>query len=225
MIRTSLDRRMRTALTAMLTVATIMAGQTAWAQGDVCPGRGTHVFVEEITPATCTTPGSIKMVCKFCHKKSPASPTTEIPALGHAWEDHEALEATCTAAGHTAYQQCSRCGEKHNYSEIPATHHVSGNLCTVCGKYGYCGTPSQESDVTWELTGDAPNCTLTISGTGAIADYSNDTQPWADSRCTSKTQVIGYLNYFAQARPSGVRRHSKYLSRTLREFSLGTGPT
>lgn len=32
MIRTSLDRRMRTALTAMLTVATIMAGQTAWTQ-------------------------------------------------------------------------------------------------------------------------------------------------------------------------------------------------
>ena len=44
---------------------------------------------------------------------------------------------------------------------------------------GYCGAEGHESDVTWVLTGTAPNYILTISGTGAMADYEDyDYQPW-----------------------------------------------
>ena len=115
------------------------------------------------------------------------------PPLGHSWTDQAAVAATCTTAGHSAYQQCSRCGEKQNYTEIPATGHtVENNVCTTCGKYGYCGTTSHESEVTWEVTGDAPAYTLTISGTGAMANCtSSDPAPWAAFKSDLTTAVIG----------------------------------
>ena len=49
---------------------------------------------------------------------------------------------------------------------------------------GSCGTDGHESEVTWTLTqnnddNDNPTYTLTISGTGAMADYSSlDDRPW-----------------------------------------------
>ena len=44
---------------------------------------------------------------------------------------------------------------------------------------GNCGTEGHEADVTWVLTGELDSCTLTISGTGAMADYPNaGSAPW-----------------------------------------------
>ena len=44
---------------------------------------------------------------------------------------------------------------------------------------GYCGAEGHEEDVTWVLKGTSPNYTLTISGTGAMADYDDPSErPW-----------------------------------------------
>ena len=57
---------------------------------------------------------------------------------------------------------------------------------------GTCGAEGNESNVTWALTansGDPTTYTLTISGTGAMADYGNATgQPW-NSSAGSITEV------------------------------------
>ena len=52
---------------------------------------------------------------------------------------------------------------------------------------GSCGT-----DVTWKLTGIPDNYTLTITGTGAMADYASSyDRPWTDYANGIKTVVIG----------------------------------
>ncbi len=109
---------------------------------------------------------------------------------GHPLTAHAAVAATCTTAGNTAYWECEIC---HKYFSdenggpeiaangwvIPATGHtIVNNICTGCGKYGTCGTSGNESDVTWELTGESSNYTLTISGTGATPGYNWGTEPW-----------------------------------------------
>ena len=50
---------------------------------------------------------------------------------------------------------------------------------------GNCGTEGHESEVTWELTGDAPNYTLTISGTGAMGS-----RPWNDNYWKNIQKVV-----------------------------------
>ena len=54
---------------------------------------------------------------------------------------------------------------------------------------GNCGTSGHESDVTWSLTDDG---TLTISGSGAMADYASaGAQPWKSSRTSITSIVVG----------------------------------
>jgi uncharacterized repeat protein (TIGR02543 family) len=50
---------------------------------------------------------------------------------------------------------------------------------------GSCGT-----NLTWTLTGTSPNYTLTISGTGAMANYISGQTPWNSSRIAIKTVLI-----------------------------------
>lgn len=63
----------------------------------------------------------------------------------------------------------------------PATKPTVNNYYTVnivpnVDASGNCGTTGHESDVTWTLTSDG---VLTISGTGAMADYAtSNAQPW-----------------------------------------------
>ena len=122
---------------------------------------------------------------------------------GHPLTAHAAVAATCTTAGNTAYWECEIC---HKYFSdenggpeiaangwvIPATGHtIVSNICTGCGKYGYCGTSGHESDVTWELTGESSNYTLTISGTGAMTGYDWNGQPWYSNKDNITSVVIG----------------------------------
>ena len=109
---------------------------------------------------------------------------------GHPLTAHAAVAATCTTAGNTAYWECEIChkyfSDENGVTEIaanswviPATGHtIVSNICTGCEKYGYCGTSGHESDVTWELTGESSNYTLTINGTGATPGYNWGTEPW-----------------------------------------------
>ena len=122
--------------------------------------------------------------------------------IAHALVAHPAVAATCTTAGNSAYWSCSACGKYFSDEngeneisadswEIPATGHtIVNNICSGCGKYGYCGTTSNESDVTWELTGTSPDYTLTISGTGAMKDDDPDSMPWYGYKDQIRTVVI-----------------------------------
>lgn len=61
--------------------------------------------------------------------------------------------------------------------EAGDTTTVANGICSICNVYGWCGTSGSESSVSWtfgESTG-----TLTISGSGAIANYNNaNNVPW-----------------------------------------------
>ena len=53
---------------------------------------------------------------------------------------------------------------------------------------GDCG--ANGNNLTWELTGTSPNYTLTISGSGAMANYPYNAMPWYDYLDTIKTVII-----------------------------------
>ncbi len=65
------------------------------------------------------------------------------------------------------------------YADGDCVHNIEGNICSECGFYGYCG--AEGSNLTWELAlnEDGTTYTLTISGSGAMADYSQGSEvPW-----------------------------------------------
>ena len=161
--------------------------------------------------ATCTEAGnSAYWECTVCHKYfSNSEGTNEIAenswvilATGHTLTAHAAVEATCTTAGNSAYWECTVCYKYFSNSAgtseiaenswvIAAHHNVANNICTGCGKYGYCGTSGHASDVTWELTGTSPNYTLNISGTGAMTEYDCEARPWYSQRTEITSVIIG----------------------------------
>lgn len=98
------------------------------------------------------------------------------------------------------------CGMRYSYNDGSEDHDVSGktfempaNDVTVTAKTiqlsGTCGDYYHESEVTWEVTdtdGDGTYETLTISGTGAMKNYtSNNPAPWAVFKSDITTAVIG----------------------------------
>ena len=76
----------------------------------------------------------------------------------------------------------------------PATKPTVNNYYTVnivpnVVASGNCGTTGHESDVTWTLTSDD---VMTISGTGAMADYAtSNAQPWKNNRTSITSIVVG----------------------------------
>ena len=53
---------------------------------------------------------------------------------------------------------------------------------------GTCGAEGDGSNITWVLTSDS---TLTLSGTGAVADFKLGAQPWQAHRASIRTAVVG----------------------------------
>ncbi len=68
-----------------------------------------------------------------------------------------------------------------NVSTIKADHDFEDGVCTVCGSTFTCG-----DNVNWILD----NGTLTISGTGAMTDYSYGATPWYSKREEIQTVII-----------------------------------
>ena len=89
------------------------------------------------------------------------------------------------------------CKAKYEESEN-ATASVT---CRVIVPSGYCGASGHESDVSWTLTGTSPDYTLTISGTGAMADYDGNNIPWKTYNITSIVidQGVASIGEFAFA--------------------------
>ena len=75
--------------------------------------------------------------------------------------------------------------------DYKAATNWSGYASKITGlNGGYCGTTGHETDVMWLLTGTSPNYTLTIWGTGAMADYNSGNQPWKSFRDQITTVTI-----------------------------------
>lgn len=106
-----------------------------------------YTTTETISKPTCENKGFGNFVCEcgYAHK-------SEIPALGHSSEPIAEVSATCTKAGTTAGEKCSRCGVMLVQPQtIPATGHAKvtdaaveatctsegkteGSHCKVCGE-------------------------------------------------------------------------------------------
>ena len=87
-------------LPAMLLALVLMLGTVPLAAADE-PCTHPEKTTETVAP-TCTTAGSVKEICSFCHA---VLSQREIPALGHQWVD-EGVTAPATCG--TATGACSR---------------------------------------------------------------------------------------------------------------------
>lgn len=132
-----------------------------------------HDYVESVVAATCTSSGSVSLICSVCGDSEVAT----IPATGHSW-----ISATCTSArecatcgavsgsalGHSwgdwtsagdsrHSRECSRC---HNVEY--SAHDFGGaeyGTCTVCGY-----TKEQPSKGGTEITMGYDNVTQVFNG-------------------------------------------------------------
>ena len=177
------------------------------------PANG-HVSGEwEVTVLpTCTEIGEQIKKCTVC---SEILETKEIPANGHVSGEWEVtIEPTCTLVGEKT-KKCTICRAVVEVVEIAATGiHTMGDWeiitnptnttmgesakkCTVCGNKihskdipmltetsGFCG-----NDLLWSY--DIETKTLTISGTGAMYDYTATTRPWEAFEDEMTTIIIG----------------------------------
>lgn len=121
------------------------------AYGITCPDSesGRHTYVEDVTDATCTTPGRSVTKCSICGE---VFFDTVIEATGHTAQTLPAVAPTCTANGLTEGEKCSVCGEiltaqqvigklAHTEQILPAreatcsaTGLTEGKECSVCGE-------------------------------------------------------------------------------------------
>ena len=106
------------------------------------------------------------------------------------------VKAEECALGNSAFAVCDNLaaiyvpsGRLEYYKGATNWSAYSGIIHSVVAS-GYCGVPSVNDgkDVTWTLTEDG---VMTISGTGAMEDYSGNTgQPWKDSRSSITSVVV-----------------------------------
>lgn len=121
-----------------------------------------HTYEQQsITPATCTTEGSVSYKCKDAGCNEVLS--SVLLALGHKMEHHKGKQATCKEDGEKEYWYCTRCkkyfldekgtkettkaglvisatGHKmEHHDRKEATNEQAGNIeywyCTLCNNY------------------------------------------------------------------------------------------
>lgn len=84
---------------------------------------------ENIVDATCTTDGGYDLIvyCSTCNHVISAGHKI-VYALGHELSDEWIInsEPTCEKSG-SKYQQCTRCAELYNFTELPALGHKFGS--------------------------------------------------------------------------------------------------
>ena len=89
---------------------------------------------------------------------------------------------SCSLGGN-AFAYCNNLANIYVFSDLVDGYQGAENwsaykdiITGITG--GYCGTTDHERDVVWVLTGESTNYTLTITGTGAMADYNSDDPGW-----------------------------------------------
>ncbi len=112
--------------------------------GKLLPKEHEHRYTKLLrTTATCTASGTETWGCE--EPNCDATQQKEVNAQGHAWENVQAKEATCTTVGWNAHRKCSRCQEKENYTEIPAKGHDFDPVTRMC-RNG-CGTTMDSAEM------------------------------------------------------------------------------
>ena len=144
-----------------------------------CDSHRVSVGIAEV-PSTCTRQGYSKMTyCSVCGTE--LDPRKTLPLAPHSEEIVIIEEPTCTETG--LYNIiCSVCNVVLEQNLVAASygHDFSGmhHKCVRCDYYsGTCG-----ENLTWLF--DPSNGSLTISGTGALDDYSAGNAPWDTHRDT-----------------------------------------
>ena len=100
--------------------------------------------------------------------------------------------APSCSLGEDAFANCNELANIYVFSDLvdgykDAWSDYTSIITGMPNPNGKCG-----DNVRWALTGESTNYALTISGTGAMADYaSSSVQPWNDYRSSIKTVVIG----------------------------------
>ena len=104
--------------------------------------------------ATCTENGYMQYTCTVCSRKK----TVQIKATDHVEETVDAVAATCTKSGKSAYKRCSVCGETleepdiipalgHDWDEgevtTPATGTQDGTKTFHCKRKGCTSTKTE----------------------------------------------------------------------------------
>ncbi|WP_294743949.1 leucine-rich repeat domain-containing protein [uncultured Prevotella sp.] len=103
---------------------------------------------------------------------------------------------SCSLGGN-AFANCWNLTNIYVFSDLVDDYQGAEHWSTYADKItgitgGYCGATGHETDVVWVLTGESTNYTLTISGSGAMADYSNSSkQPWNSYAGQIQEVVIG----------------------------------
>ena len=151
------------ALVLVLSALPVTASAT-----ETTPASETEIPVEETVSAVATEP--VQNAAEHVHKYTLSG----------------TVAPTCTAQGYTTYL-CAGCGDtkKENYTS-PLEHDFHEGTCTICGdKEEAPAEPAEPGDVIatgicgslveWVLTGDGK---LTISGKGAMQNYTYTDAPW-----------------------------------------------
>ena len=155
--------------------------------------------------SSVTIPASVKSIGMSAFYDCTGLTTITIPAsvtsIGrYAFYHCESLTSVIVHAsnctlGEDAFDECYQLDAIYVPSDKVEYYKAAENWSDYADKItafigGDCGAEGHETDVTWLLKGTSPNYTLTISGTGAMADYaSSENQPWKDYR-SSITSVI-----------------------------------
>ena len=150
---------------------------------------------------TVTIPASVTSIGNYAFRSCTGLTSVTIPSsvtsIGYrAFEECESLTSVTVHApnctlGEYAFDGCYQLDAIYVLSDKVENYKTAENWSDYADKItafigGDCGAEGHEKDVTWVLIGTS----LTISGTGAIADYaSSENQPWKDYR-SSITSVI-----------------------------------
>ncbi len=99
------------------------------------------------------------------------------------------VDPTCTEDGAETVS-CDYCKEIISVETLLATgHNYIDGVCDICGdiEYAVVASGTCGDDLAWELTDDG---TLTISGSGAMTNYSWESAPWYTYNCDVRSVVI-----------------------------------
>ena len=102
--------------------------------------------------------------------------------------------APSCSLGEDAFANCNELANIYVFSDLVDGYKDAENWSSYEDKITEMPNPNGKcgDNVRWALTGESTNYTLTITGSGAMANYaSSSVQPWNDYRSSIKTVVIG----------------------------------
>ena len=179
------------------------AALTCGNSGCMVSGSGNGKTVKSTSSreeATCSKPGKTVYTAVFSAPYETQTKEVPIPATGEHNYSKEVASAAfrvsaATCQSPAVYKKSCACGaasdtETFTYGEAGEHTRDENHKCTVCGHIGgFCGISSQNNgkDLCWTLKDGV----LTISGTGAMADYASASEPWYIYRNVITSAVVG----------------------------------